>query len=137
MWLAFGTCAAENSPCFLTSKIGISFSKASFNVCAETVCMVSISFPAFCHEAIPPTKNPSVLSKPTRDKRIITSSSLFSGATNKIGCFTSLIRAPTQGAKPPSIPINIELGIWPCMKSSWFLTSKIIAPVLLAKSSKS
>ena len=31
--------------------------------------------------------------------------------TNKIGVSTCLIIAPTQGAKPPSIPIKIELGI--------------------------
>ena len=48
---------------------------------------------------------------------MITSSSLPSGATNKIGCSISLIKAPTHGAKPPSTPIKIDLGINPLINS--------------------
>jgi rhodanese-related sulfurtransferase len=40
----------------------------------------------------------------------MTSSSVPGSVTNKMGCLISGIKAPTQGAKLPSIPMLIELG---------------------------
>ena len=65
------------------------------------------------------------------------STSKPSGVTNKIGCFVSLIKAPTHGANCPCRPINIELGICSFTNSASFLTSNINASVWLAIASNS
>ena len=80
------------------------------NSAGETDCKLSVSKPAFFQASIPPFKYPKVLSNPTRDKRVMVSSSFPSGVINRIGCFTSLIKAPTHGAKPPCKPMKIDPG---------------------------
>ncbi|MNE78934.1 hypothetical protein D3C80_1753790 [compost metagenome] len=57
--------------------------------------------------------------------------------TNIIGCFTSAIKVPTHGAKSPLIPILIDCGINPLLKSAALLVSRIKAPVSSTTASKS
>ena len=85
------------------------------NFSDEIDCIVCKSFTS--QALIPPCKCPSILSKPTRDNRVAVSCSLSLSHTNKIDVSTVLIIAPTQGAKPPSIPIKIESGIKPFTNS--------------------
>ena len=89
-----------------------------FKSSAEMVSMVSNSLPAFFQDLKLPSRYPRVLSKPTRAKRVIVSSSRPSGVTGNKGCSTSAIRAPTHGAKLPSKPMKIERGMCPFTKSS-------------------
>ena len=118
MLFAPNACSDKNSASFLTSNITTSpFSFASLKIVAGIELTVSYSLEAFFQALKPPFKYPKVWSKPTRDKRVIVSSSLPTAVTNRIGFLTSAIKAPTQGAKPPSNPINIERGMCPLAKS--------------------
>ena len=95
---------------------------------AVSCIIVSIFLPVFSQEKKDPFKYPTALSYPTLANRVTTSSSLPSGQTIIIFWFISFIKLPTQGANPPSIPINQEPGINPLTKSFWCRTSKIKAP---------
>lgn len=90
---------------------------------------LSYTLAVFFHASNPPFKYPRVLSKPTLESLVTASCSWPGSVINKSGCLTSAIKAPTHGAKPPSRPIKIALGIWPFAKASWCLTSSMIAPV--------
>ena len=118
MCFAFKTCSDKNSPSFLTSNTRTSLSSIiPLSVSALIEVTVSYSLEAFFQAIKPPSKYPNVLSKPTRDKRVIVSSSRPTGVTNKMDCLTSAIKAPTHGAKLPSKPINIDLGMCPFANS--------------------
>ena len=98
---------------------------------------VSISKPAFFQASKPPSKCPIKLSNPTRVKRVTVSSSSPGSVTKIIGCFTSAIKAPTQGAKSPLIPMFMDCGTYPFAKLPLSLVSKIKAPVSSATASNS
>ena len=111
VFFACGICSEPYSPGFLTSKTGELSVRLFLNSLALIECTVSISFPDSFQDTNPPLRIPTVLSKPTLESRVIVSCSLPDGVTNKIGCLISPINAPTQGAKPPSIPMKIDPGI--------------------------
>ena len=98
---------------------------------------LSVSLPATFQVSKPPAKCPNTLSKPTRLKRVTASSSLPVSVTNKIGCFTFTIIAPTQGAKSPLKPILTDCGMKPFANSLSLRVSKINASVLSAIASNS
>ena len=79
---------------------------------AESITFTfAVNLPCIIQVFMPPFRNPRQLSKPTRANLVTVSSTLSSCVTNKIGFVTSSIIVPTQGAKLPSIPINIEFGM--------------------------
>ena len=122
---------------FLTSRILISFLFFASSCVAVSWIILFIFLPFFSHERKDPFKYPTALSYPTLANRVTTSSSLPSGQTITIFWFISFIKLPTQGANPPSIPINQEPGINPLTKSFWCLTSKIKAPFFTSLSKSS
>jgi hypothetical protein len=53
--------------------------------------------------------------------RVTDSSSQPISVTRIIGCFTSPTKAPTQGAKSPSIPMFMDCGINPLAKFLFYV----------------
>ena len=116
------------SETFLTSKILILLTfKVSTNEVAETDLSVEILFLLFFQFLNPPFKYPMQLSYPTLESLVIASVSFPSGDIKRIFWLMSLIKVPTHGANPPSIPIKIESGINPFTNLDWWRTSKITA----------
>ncbi len=133
----FSICSASYSPGFRTSKTMASLWISCAKNSAVTDSNVSISLPDVFHASKPPLKYPNTLSNPTRDNLVIVSFSIWSGTTRSMGWSISFTRDPTQGAKVPPNPINIDWGIKPLTNSNWWRTSIITASVSLATNSKS